>query len=332
MQRTDLALALGGNLSYIKFTIGYTDLTGTAATTLALRLAQQPPNATPYFAIPEGGKLIGVMVHQTTAFAGPAVTAMTVSMGLPGGSATFFTNAFDIFQAVANNTLQEVSMFKSGSGRRAGRCRQLHGDGSQPDGSDSRVRRHLPVPVERVHAERRKRHIKENSMQEVLHTFISQNPPNLGRVFYGNATPTVADGNAYVINDQIIFLPIPSGSQVVPPGTPYGWICTAAGTGATATWVPIGAGGAAFLATENGANNAIATAAGSGPLLYTGLSVRVLLAHTLQAGANTFAYNGGAALAIKSSRNTASDIGTGYSAAGIITLTYNGTLWTDNSQ
>ncbi len=115
MQRTDIALSLGAGLSWIKFSIGYTDLNATAATTLAIRLPAQPPNTTPYFQIPEGGVLMGVQVHHTTAFAGAAITAMTVSVGLQGGSATFFTNAFDIFQAVANNTLQQVSMFKSGS-------------------------------------------------------------------------------------------------------------------------------------------------------------------------------------------------------------------------
>lgn len=165
-----------------------------------------------------------------------------------------------------------------------------------------------------------------------LHTFLTQNPPNLGRVFFGNSTPTAPDGNTYVLNDQIIFLPSPFGSQVVPPGTPYGWFCTLGGAGGTATWVPIGGGVLAGTLTDNGATNAIATAAGSGPTLYTGLTVQVLLAHTLQAGADTFAYNGGAAVAIKSSRNTANNIATAYAVGGVITMVYNGTVWLDVSQ
>jgi hypothetical protein len=164
-----------------------------------------------------------------------------------------------------------------------------------------------------------------------LHTYIDQNPPNVGRVFYGNSIPTAPDGNIYVLNDQIIFLPLPSGSQVVPPGTPYGWICTLGGAGGTATWAPIGVG-TGYIATEGGANNAITTAAGSGPTLTTGLTVSILLAHTLQAGANTLAYNGGAALAIKSHFNTANNIGTAYAVGGVITLVYNGTIWLDASQ
>ena len=87
-----------------------------------------------------------------------------------------------------------------------------------------------------------------------------------------------------------------------------------------------------YIATENGANNAIACAAASGPTLAAGLMVTVLLAHSLQAGANTFAYNGGAALAIKSHRNPANNIGTAYVSTGSIQLLYDGTLWQDLSQ
>ncbi len=87
-----------------------------------------------------------------------------------------------------------------------------------------------------------------------------------------------------------------------------------------------------YIATENGANNAIACAVGSGPALLTGIVVTVQLAHTLQAGANTFAYLGGTALAIKSHFNTANNIATAYAATGTITLQYNGAIWKDLSQ
>ena len=86
-----------------------------------------------------------------------------------------------------------------------------------------------------------------------------------------------------------------------------------------------------YIATENGSNNAIACSSG-GPALVPGLVVTVQLAHTLQAGANTFAYLGGSALAIKSSFNTSNNIATGYAATGVITLQYNGTLWVDLKQ
>ena len=87
-----------------------------------------------------------------------------------------------------------------------------------------------------------------------------------------------------------------------------------------------------YIGTENGANNAIATQASSGPALTAGLVITLQLAHSLQAGANTFAYLGGSALAIKKHTNPASDIGVGYAATGVITLEYNGTLWLDMAQ
>lgn len=91
-----------------------------------------------------------------------------------------------------------------------------------------------------------------------------------------------------------------------------------------------------FIATETGSNNAIAGAltdeSGGNVPLTTGLRVTVALAHTLQAGANTFAFNGGSAASIKSHNNAATDIGTAYAATGYIDLVYNGTVWLDMSQ
>ncbi len=86
-----------------------------------------------------------------------------------------------------------------------------------------------------------------------------------------------------------------------------------------------------YIATEGGANNAITGTLANVPLV-AGLSVTIKLAHTLQAGANTFAYNGGGALGIKSSRNVANDIGTAYASTGVVTLVYDGTRWLDASQ
>jgi hypothetical protein len=91
-----------------------------------------------------------------------------------------------------------------------------------------------------------------------------------------------------------------------------------------------------YIATESGANNAIAgallTNGGTAVPLTAGLQVVVKLAHTLQAGGNTFNLNGGGALAIKSHFNVANDLATAYAATGVITLLYNGTLWLDMSE
>jgi hypothetical protein len=98
-----------------------------------------------------------------------------------------------------------------------------------------------------------------------------------------------------------------------------------AGSGSTVTG-PIN-----YIATETGANNAIAGAL-AGVTLQAGLEVSVKLAHTLQAGANTFNLNGGGAVAIKSHYNIANNIATVYAATGVITMIYDGTEWLDMAQ
>lgn len=97
------------------------------------------------------------------------------------------------------------------------------------------------------------------------------------------------------------------------------------------TFGPIGVPGVNYIATEGGANNAIAGTLANIPLT-AGMAVTVKLAHTLQAGANTFNYNAGGALAIKSTRNPANNIATAYAATGYIMLVYDGTQWLDLSQ
>lgn len=91
-----------------------------------------------------------------------------------------------------------------------------------------------------------------------------------------------------------------------------------------------------FIATETGTANAIAgtlaDVAGNLAVLGTGLTVGVLLAHTLQAGADTFALNGGTAKNIKSHFNKANNIATAYAVGSIVGLIYDGTEWQDQSQ
>lgn len=86
-----------------------------------------------------------------------------------------------------------------------------------------------------------------------------------------------------------------------------------------------------YIATESGANNAIIGDLTGVPTI-AGVTITIKLAHTLQAGANTFNFNSGGAVNIKSSRNTANNIGTAYAATGIVTLTYDGAVWLDVSQ
>jgi hypothetical protein len=85
-----------------------------------------------------------------------------------------------------------------------------------------------------------------------------------------------------------------------------------------------------LIGSETGANNAIAGAIAGVPLV-VGLRVTVLLAHTLQAGANTFNFNGGGAVSIKRTTNQG-DLAVAYASNGFITLMYNGTYWLDMAQ
>lgn len=91
-----------------------------------------------------------------------------------------------------------------------------------------------------------------------------------------------------------------------------------------------------IITSESGANNAIAgglnNASGSALVLAPGMQVSVLISHTLQAGANTFNYNGGGAVAIKSHFNVANNIGTAYAAGSLVTMAYDGSVWQDLSQ
>ncbi len=85
-----------------------------------------------------------------------------------------------------------------------------------------------------------------------------------------------------------------------------------------------------------GSNNAITgdldDALGVAIVASPGLRVSVLLANSLQAGANTFALSGGAAVAIKSHYNPATDIATAYVSGGLIEMIYDGSVWQDLSQ
>lgn len=90
-----------------------------------------------------------------------------------------------------------------------------------------------------------------------------------------------------------------------------------------------------YIGTESGANNAITAnltdAKGNTIPLTAGLEVKIKIAHSLQAGANTFAVNG-TSKNIKSHNNPANNIGTAYVSGSIVHLMYDGTQWQDMSQ
>jgi len=102
-QISGIASNLGGSLEYRRFQITYSDLT-TADTTHTQALMTLPAG---------GAQILGVFVKHSTAFSGGSLSSMTVSVG-KSGSVTFFTSTFDIYQAVADTTVQETSLFKKG--------------------------------------------------------------------------------------------------------------------------------------------------------------------------------------------------------------------------
>lgn len=166
-----------------------------------------------------------------------------------------------------------------------------------------------------------------------LYPLVSVNPVNTGRVFYADVVPVAPDGNTYIPGDFIQFVPYwPTRSAGPNRNPPYGWWCVTGGVGGVATWST--AGFSPQNLTDSGANNAIATApsAVAPPPLTDALMVTIFLTHSLQAGANTYAYNNGPALPIKSSYNPALDIANAYSSGGFIQLFYHGGVWMDLKQ
>jgi len=76
-----------------KYTVAYTGLTA-AATTQQVTL----------FTLPANGDIEGIRIKHSAAFAGPSITAMTVSIG-SSANATGYAPAFNVFQAPSASTM-----------------------------------------------------------------------------------------------------------------------------------------------------------------------------------------------------------------------------------
>ncbi len=104
MQYSEVALNLGGAIKVIKFTLTYGDLqatSGAGAKTISLL---GPGGTTLTFR--KGSVVLGVIINPTVAFAGGSLSAMTMSIGLAGGSATAFVSA---------QTVAALTYFRSGA-------------------------------------------------------------------------------------------------------------------------------------------------------------------------------------------------------------------------
>ena len=115
MTQQGLATNLGGAIQFWSFQFTYSDLAGNAAAsgvaaTLNLynTLSGPPYNTTTAMTFPQGSFIIYTRVKHSTPFTGGSISAMTVSVGKSGGAVNFFTQAFNVFQSVADGTLQET--------------------------------------------------------------------------------------------------------------------------------------------------------------------------------------------------------------------------------
>lgn len=87
-------ISSGGGLSWSKYTVTYSDLSAAALT-----------NSISLFTLPAGGIIHAVKIKHSTAFAGTSITAYNVSVGITGTLAKY-ASAFNVLQAVANDTFQ----------------------------------------------------------------------------------------------------------------------------------------------------------------------------------------------------------------------------------
>ena len=167
---------------------------------------------------------------------------------------------------------------------------------------------------------------------------------SFGNIFVGgrsNATVTLYEDSSYTYDNAFIGLIAQLSQITYSNGAALGvdFICPLLfpldGTGSQPGCVMPRGGLIAptpinLIATENGMNDAIA---GCGSYaLTTNMQMTIVLAHTLQAGANTFAYCSGSATAIKEHTNPGSNLSTAYVSGARIQLLWDGSVFEDLSQ
>lgn len=104
MQTSDLALSAGGGLTLRQFTITYADLQAIAGSgAQALKLVNSGSNPLIQAQIPQAGTILFSRINVTTAFAGGAISALTMSVGTSGTTTAvqsarsiFATGCFDV--------------------------------------------------------------------------------------------------------------------------------------------------------------------------------------------------------------------------------------------
>jgi len=115
MTRQGLATGLGSLVNFWSYQFTFNDFanlaggSGVAATLNLFNLLSGPPyNTSIALVYKQGSVILYIRVKHSVAFSGGGLTGLTVSVGKTGGATNFFTPAFNIFQAVADGTLQET--------------------------------------------------------------------------------------------------------------------------------------------------------------------------------------------------------------------------------
>lgn len=116
MTRTNLVPQFGQVVQFMSYQFGSADLTAAATTQTITLLANPASNVSgitggsPNLTLNQGSLILYIRIKHSVAFAGTSWTACTVSVGKSGGATNYFAPAFNIFQAVADGTLQETVM------------------------------------------------------------------------------------------------------------------------------------------------------------------------------------------------------------------------------
>jgi len=97
MTTSNLQMQFGQVMAFRSYQLTNADCTAAATTqTITLDTFNQ------------GSVILYARIKHSVAFAGTAITAVTLSLGKSGGSTTFFLSAFNVFQTPADGTLEEA--------------------------------------------------------------------------------------------------------------------------------------------------------------------------------------------------------------------------------
>jgi hypothetical protein len=114
MTKKDFALQYGNGLRLTVFNISFVDLQGISGSGAQPLTLQDQDNPTKAFGFPQYSKILAITVKPTVTFAGGALSALSMSLGVTGAITRFTAAYTGLFSAVADTTLQETFGIASG--------------------------------------------------------------------------------------------------------------------------------------------------------------------------------------------------------------------------